>query len=398
MREAQEHRLEDIHSRSRLAGYQPDILAGAKVLVPGLGALGQNVVQNLALVGVGHLWLVDFDEFESQNATRSPYFPNQASDRSGGLSKAPIVARRARLANTAENPSVVYSETAVQLLGDNPIRWADVVVSAVDDVNARAWLAERCRLHARPMVEAGFNAFRFNVSAFSGRSGDPCYRCVNPSRISSGSCRLYARQAERQQIIPAIQTTAAVSAAYQAELVIALLHGENGLCGKRLFGNVRTQQHQLATLQTDPDCPGRHDPLPVGGAVDVGSISSLGELLDLLPAVDAITHVRLAEPLVLRDACTQCGSMCQVGASEAAWLMKTRCIDCGGEWNHASIPSPFSTTIIDRGTEDVDLVGVGLARLGLFPGGAIEVMGPGGSHFFELEGPPCQLSIEASKR
>src|SRR6516162_4202432 len=105
-----------LHSRSILAGYDPERLREGKVLVVGLGALGQNVVQNLALVGVGQLMLVDFDMFEDHNATRSPFYPTAAEAARFGLGKAIIVAHRAVSIGTARDLQVYYSSSLIQVL------------------------------------------------------------------------------------------------------------------------------------------------------------------------------------------------------------------------------------------------------------------------------------------
>ena len=51
----------DVHSRSRIAGYEPQRLQEGRVYVAGLGALGQNLVFDLALSGVGQLRLAERD-------------------------------------------------------------------------------------------------------------------------------------------------------------------------------------------------------------------------------------------------------------------------------------------------------------------------------------------------
>ena len=43
-------------------------------LVVGAGALGNEVLKNLALLGVGTVYVVDFDEIEESNLTRSVLF------------------------------------------------------------------------------------------------------------------------------------------------------------------------------------------------------------------------------------------------------------------------------------------------------------------------------------
>ena len=49
-------------------------LAAAKVLVIGAGALGNEVLKNLALLGVGHIAIADQDHVELSNLSRSILF------------------------------------------------------------------------------------------------------------------------------------------------------------------------------------------------------------------------------------------------------------------------------------------------------------------------------------
>ena len=63
---------EDRYSRFRLiAWWDKDKLAAARVLVVGAGALGNEVLKNLALLGVGAAFVIDFDHIEESNLTRS---------------------------------------------------------------------------------------------------------------------------------------------------------------------------------------------------------------------------------------------------------------------------------------------------------------------------------------
>ena len=58
----------------RLSWFKQDRLRAANVMVVGCGALGNEVLKNLALFGVGHLVVVDFDVVEPSNLTRSILF------------------------------------------------------------------------------------------------------------------------------------------------------------------------------------------------------------------------------------------------------------------------------------------------------------------------------------
>src|SRR6185437_13466903 len=67
-------------------------LSNAKVLVVGAGALGNEIIKNLALLGVGNLFVADLDLIENSNLSRSILF--RESD--NGAFKAEVAARRAK--------------------------------------------------------------------------------------------------------------------------------------------------------------------------------------------------------------------------------------------------------------------------------------------------------------
>jgi molybdopterin/thiamine biosynthesis adenylyltransferase len=364
-----------LHSRSILAGYDPERLHAAKVLVVGLGALGQNLVQNLALLGIGQLMLVDFDVFEGHNATRSPFYPTHAEAERLGHGKAAIVAHRAAQVSTARKADVFYSARLVQVLGDGALAWADVVVAAVDSLNARAWLAERCRLLARPMVEGGFSGPDFNLSAFAPTDGAVCYRCGRPDRKSSMSCTAYALAAEKARIIPAIQTSAAVLGGYQAEQVVQLLHGQLDRFGYRSYGNVRRETLQRAQLAADEHCPGVHLPQPVIGTVR--GLPAEATLSDLAAAISdqfGGGRIQLAEHVIPKTSCTKCTTPCLVQATESSWLSDPRCSGCGGPWPVTATFMPDSVQEFSTDDELTDeLAGSLLDDIGVRAGASLAV-------------------------
>jgi len=72
--------------------FSQEELAELKVIVIGAGAVGNEVIKNLALLGVGETSIFDFDQIEQHNLTRSVLF------REGdiGQAKADVAAARAR--------------------------------------------------------------------------------------------------------------------------------------------------------------------------------------------------------------------------------------------------------------------------------------------------------------
>ncbi|MDQ3441704.1 MAG: ThiF family adenylyltransferase, partial [Planctomycetota bacterium] len=61
-------------------------LAAAKVLVVGAGALGNEIVKNLALLGIGNILIADKDRIEHSNLSRSVLY--RAAD--AGMPKAVV--------------------------------------------------------------------------------------------------------------------------------------------------------------------------------------------------------------------------------------------------------------------------------------------------------------------
>ena len=66
---------EDRFARFRLISWwDQQRLERARVLVVGAGALGNEIIKNLALLGIGHLFVADRDRIEMSNLSRSVLF------------------------------------------------------------------------------------------------------------------------------------------------------------------------------------------------------------------------------------------------------------------------------------------------------------------------------------
>src|SRR5206468_11056095 len=124
---------EDRFHRFKLIGWwDQQKLAAAKVLVVGAGALGNEIVKNLALLGVGNVLIADMDRIENSNLSRSILY--RASD--NGAFKAQAAARAAKdvypdIKSHAFVGNVVYD------LGLGVFRWADLVIGGLDNREAR---------------------------------------------------------------------------------------------------------------------------------------------------------------------------------------------------------------------------------------------------------------------
>lgn len=84
---------EDRYSRLRLIPWwDQEKIQNAKIMVVGAGALGNELVKNLTLLGIGNILILDMDSIENSNLTRSVLFRRNDV----GRYKAEVAAERAR--------------------------------------------------------------------------------------------------------------------------------------------------------------------------------------------------------------------------------------------------------------------------------------------------------------
>ena len=188
------------------------------------GALGNEVLKNLTLFGVGHLTVVDFDTVEPSNLTRSVLF--RRADADAGREKVAVVAERIR----EINPTV----SVLPLLGDichdvglGLLRRMDVVVGCVDNRWARYCLNRLCMRAGVPWVDGGIDGLEGTARVFI--PGKNCYACnLGPEALKELSYRLSCssviRRNEAAGRVPTTPVIASIIGAVEAQEAVKLLH------------------------------------------------------------------------------------------------------------------------------------------------------------------------------
>ena len=167
----------------RISGILPmDAVHGAMAIVGGVGALGNEVLKNLALLGFGRILICDIDRVEIHNLTRSPLF--RLSDL--GRYKADAAAEHAR----EINPDVITIPFSRSIgdLGLGAFRKADIVFSTFDGDVPRIITNAACMQAGTPWVDAGLgidNHETGEIALFNASDPDArCYTCgMDPSLV-----------------------------------------------------------------------------------------------------------------------------------------------------------------------------------------------------------------------
>jgi len=125
------------------------MLAGATVVVAGLGALGSNSANLLARAGVGTLRLVDRDFVDWTNLQRQCLFEEE--DAAQSLPKAEAAVRHLKRVNSAVRYDPITDDINPGTI-ERIIAGATVVVDGLDNFYTRALLNEACVKHSIPWV------------------------------------------------------------------------------------------------------------------------------------------------------------------------------------------------------------------------------------------------------
>ncbi|GMH12787.1 hypothetical protein Nepgr_014628 [Nepenthes gracilis] len=134
-------------------------LEDAKVLVVGSGALGCEFLKNLALMGVscggqGKLTITDDDVIEKSNLSRQFLF----RDWNIGQAKSTVAAASAASINPQLCIEALQNRVGPEtenVFDDTFWENLTVVINALDNVNARLYVDQRCLYFQKPLLESG---------------------------------------------------------------------------------------------------------------------------------------------------------------------------------------------------------------------------------------------------
>ena len=255
----------------KLSWFKQKKVSSAHVMVVGCGALGNEVIKNLALFGVGNLVLVDFDEVEYSNLTRSILFTSD--DASTNRYKVEAAAESIKKINPNINVTTIVGDISHNV-GLGLIRKMNVVVGCLDNRWARYTLNRLCMRAGVPWVDGGINALEGVAKVFI--PGKNCYACtLEPSALTElkkhTSCAVAIKRNIESGRVPTTPVVASIIGAVQAQESMKLIHKEElasgeltSLCGKMFCYDGASMTVRLVSHQAwDNDCPVHEEWSPI---------------------------------------------------------------------------------------------------------------------------------------
>jgi molybdopterin/thiamine biosynthesis adenylyltransferase len=146
--------------QERITWWNQKKLLASNVLVVGAGALGNEIVKNLALVGVGNITIVDMDIIEHTNLARCVFFRRDDELKL----KAEVLAREAE----RMNPDVTakFFTCPVQELGDGFLLDFDLIIAGLDNREARVWLGAAAKRTGKVWIDGAIEGLMGKVQTF----------------------------------------------------------------------------------------------------------------------------------------------------------------------------------------------------------------------------------------
>ncbi len=247
----------------KLSWFKQSKVSSARVMVVGCGALGNEVLKNLVLFGIQHLVIVDFDQVEPSNLSRSVFYTKADAD--ARRYKVDVMSERLLQINPSVEVERICGDVAYDV-GLGLLRRMDVVIGCVDSRWARYAINRLCMRAGVPWVDGGIEALEGTVRVFV--PGENCYACnLGPEGLNDlrrrMPCSGIIRRNEAAQRVPTTPVVASVIGAVEVQEALKLIHREEMANGEltSLCGRVFYYEGQHLTTHTalfrayDDDCP-----------------------------------------------------------------------------------------------------------------------------------------------
>jgi adenylyltransferase/sulfurtransferase len=214
----------------------------AKVCVVGVGGIGNPVLTQLVGIGIGKIRIVDRDVIEISNLHRQHLY----NESDVGRVKVEVAAEKLR----KMNPNVEIESVPVSVTSYNAneiVDGVDIVIDALDSIDARYALNDACIKHDIPLIYAGALGMLGSVCTIIPRK-TACLRCMFPALREDDmpTC-------STEGVHPSILYT--VSSIQVSEAIKMIMGHPVALANKLLYVDLNELSFEKITMSRYEECP-----------------------------------------------------------------------------------------------------------------------------------------------
>jgi molybdopterin/thiamine biosynthesis adenylyltransferase len=301
---------EDRFSRLRLiTWWDQKRLQNANILVVGAGALGNEILKNLTLLGFRRVVVIDSDNIEESNLSRTILFRPQDV----GRAKAQVAAEACNAIGSNLSVHAIHANI-LSHVGVGVFGWADVILAGLDNREARLWINACAWKMNRPWIDGAIEGINGVARVFL-PGEPPCYECtlgetdwaILENRLS---CNLLTRDEMLEGKTPTTPTIASIIGGIQVQEAIKLLHGLPVLAGRGFVFEGLRHSSYLTSYTDNPDCMSH---VTFGQQIEFpgkSATTTLKELHDFAKETLGVTEVVLefSRDVIHQLACPKCGA------------------------------------------------------------------------------------------
>lgn len=259
--------------QKRIKGWDQNKIFNSKVMVIGAGAIGNEVIKNLVLAGVGIITLIDFDFINLSNLNRCVLFNLKSAKKN--QYKADVIKQACKDLNPEVKINTIIKD--LNEIDKNLYNEHDVVCSCLDNVEARLEANNYSYYYNVPFIDSGIDGYFGTVQAvYSRENNSACLQCgisnkdldLMWKKFSCTGEELDSEDGETTEKISSIITTTSIIGGIQSQQVIKFLLGIDyfekykkwdpkigkPLIGKQLNYNGLTNRFMIIEKIKDPQC------------------------------------------------------------------------------------------------------------------------------------------------
>lgn len=244
--------------QERISWWGQKAVHDARILVAGAGAIGNEVIKNLCLIGFGHIFIADMDRISTTNLSRTVLFT--ADD--VGKYKAEVAAERAKEMSVCPDAEIQYfTGDIVHELGTGVFRQFDLVLGCLDNYECRLSVNHRCNQLGIPYIDGGIWELTWSVQVFHFPESS-CLACgVSSGMLAEERKRRYScgtkqlRQIAEEKA-PTIQVASASVGALMVQEAAKIVNGQTEYVsyGKKYLYEGMLNRFETVKIRLNDNC------------------------------------------------------------------------------------------------------------------------------------------------